>query len=400
MTGALNVLILEDRPEDAEVMAAELRRGGFDLSWIRADTERDYLAGLSSEVDVILADYSMPGFGALRALELLDESELDIPFIVVTGYLSDEDAAATIRAGAVDYLLKDRLARLGPTVERFLREKKIKAERAAVKTANIELQRTNDARSKLLASVSHELRTPLTAMMAFADILHGNRENNLSARQLDQLDVIRRGGQRIEVLIDDLLDVSRVDAGQFDLEFTPFDFRAAVEEIEEAHTPAFSARGQVLKFDNLPEPTWLNGDRSRVIQVFDNLLTNAHKYSPESTEVNVAVTVEDDVVEVVVVDQGIGISRDDQEFVFEPFFRAANKETCKESGTGLGLVIVKAIVVLHGGRVELESEWGAGTTVRTWFPGVVAEPPEAVAVAEAPAEMSGARRGVNRRAWL
>ena len=135
MTATLDVLILDDQPLDAELMAAELRRAGFDLAWERVDTEDEYLAGLNHEVDVILADYSMPGFGAMRALQLLHERELDIPFIVVTGALSDDIAVETVDAGADDYLLKDRLARLGPTVERVLQEKKAREEKRAAETA-------------------------------------------------------------------------------------------------------------------------------------------------------------------------------------------------------------------------------------------------------------------------
>ena len=109
MSIPLRVLILEDRPADAELMLHELRRAGFDPVWERVDTEADYLSRLDPALDLILADYSLPQFDALRALHLLQERGLDIPFVIVSGAIGEHIAVAAIREGAADYLLKDRL---------------------------------------------------------------------------------------------------------------------------------------------------------------------------------------------------------------------------------------------------------------------------------------------------
>ena len=135
MPTAIRVLILEDRPEDAELMAEELRRGGFDPLWQRVETEADYLAGLAWGPSVILADYHLPGFDAARALRLLQERGLDIPFIVVSGFIGEDLAVATMRQGAADYLLKDRLVRLAPAVSRVLEEKRLREEKRATEEA-------------------------------------------------------------------------------------------------------------------------------------------------------------------------------------------------------------------------------------------------------------------------
>ena len=132
---AIRVLILEDRREDAELMVEELRRGGFDSLWQRVETEADYLAGLDSGPSVILADYHLPGFDAARALQLLRERSLDIPFIVVSGVIGEDIAVATMRQGAADYLLKDRLVRLAPAVSRVLEEKRLREEKRATEEA-------------------------------------------------------------------------------------------------------------------------------------------------------------------------------------------------------------------------------------------------------------------------
>jgi PAS domain S-box-containing protein len=135
MPTAIRVLILEDRPEDAELMVEELRRGGFDPLWQRVETEADYLAGLASGPSVILADYHLPGFDAARALQLLRERSLDIPFIVVSGVIGEDIAVATMRQGAADYLLKDRLVRLAPAVSRVIEEKRLREENRGAEEA-------------------------------------------------------------------------------------------------------------------------------------------------------------------------------------------------------------------------------------------------------------------------
>lgn len=135
MPTAIRVLILEDRPEDAELMVEELRRGAFDPLWQRVDTEADYLACLVPNLSVILADYHLPAFDARRALQLLQERSLDIPFIVVSGAIGEDIAVATMRQGAADYLLKDRLMRLAPAVNRVLEEKRLRDEKRAAEEA-------------------------------------------------------------------------------------------------------------------------------------------------------------------------------------------------------------------------------------------------------------------------
>jgi PAS domain S-box-containing protein len=129
MAVPLRVLILEDSPADAELMLHELRRAGFDPDWVRVDTEADYCAALETPFDVVLADYSLPQYDALRALRLLQDRALDIPFIVVTGSIGEEAAVTCMKQGAADYLLKDRLARLGPVVGHALEQRRLRDEK-------------------------------------------------------------------------------------------------------------------------------------------------------------------------------------------------------------------------------------------------------------------------------
>jgi diguanylate cyclase (GGDEF)-like protein/PAS domain S-box-containing protein len=143
----LNVLILEDRASDSELMVAELRRSGFSPTWQRVETEQEYLAGLAPDLDVILADYSLPQFDALRALELRNQRELEVPFIIVSGSIGEEQAVSVMRQGAADYLLKDRLARLGGAVRHSLEQRQLRLER---QQAQIQLEHS-EQRFRLLA---------------------------------------------------------------------------------------------------------------------------------------------------------------------------------------------------------------------------------------------------------
>jgi len=141
------VLIVEDRLTDAELILRELRRAGFIPDWQRVDTEADFAASLHPDLEVILSDYSMPAFSGLRALEMLQEHGLDIPFIIVSGTIGEDTAVAAMKQGATDYLLKDRLTRLGPAVEQALEQGRLRRER----------QRSGEALRLFRALVDHSV---------------------------------------------------------------------------------------------------------------------------------------------------------------------------------------------------------------------------------------------------
>ncbi len=135
MATKLRVLILEDQPTDAEIMVNELRRSGIELDWTRVETEQDFLAGLDPPPDVILADYSLPHFDAIRALYLTRKHRPDVPFIIVSGTIGEERAVAVMKEGATDYLLKDRLARLGAAVLQAIKLKQLQDEKRRTELA-------------------------------------------------------------------------------------------------------------------------------------------------------------------------------------------------------------------------------------------------------------------------
>ena len=238
---------------------------------------------------------------------------------------------------------------------------------------NRELLRVNEARSEFVSTVSHELKTPLTSILAFTDILARNPDGNLTSRQIDHLKVMRRSGDRLNTLIEDLLDVSRVDAGTLKLEYSQFPVRELFNEVADTFASMISERGQSLDME-LPDEAWIEADRQRLAQVLTNLLSNACKYSPEGAHIELKTWREDDRLLVTITDSGIGISQQDQTRLFTPFFRADNVLTRSVAGTGLGLAITKSIVELHEGQIEVESELNAGTTFRLQIPGIRSGP--------------------------
>src|SRR5689334_3828208 len=154
MSTPLRVLILEDRRSDIELVLHELRRAGFEPNWQHADNETDYLAGLDSAPDIILADYFLPGFDGMRALELLQQRGLDIPLIIVSGLIGEDMAVEAMQKGASDYVLKDRLPRLRPAVTQALEQKRLRDEERRLAQ---EAERLNEFNHNILQTMSEGL---------------------------------------------------------------------------------------------------------------------------------------------------------------------------------------------------------------------------------------------------
>lgn len=164
MARVIRVLIVEDNPSDAELLVRELRRAGFDPQWKRVQTEPDYLVELEKLPDIILSDYSLPQFCGLRAAELLQKRDLNIPFILISGTVGEDVAVEAMKQGATDYLLKDRIARLGRAVEQALEKKRLREEGKVadeeIRSQLHELQRWHEAmlgREERVVELKHEV---------------------------------------------------------------------------------------------------------------------------------------------------------------------------------------------------------------------------------------------------
>jgi len=249
------------------------------------------------------------------------------------------------------------------THERELRER--------IADQNEELQAANEAKNRFLSQVSHELKTPLTVVSGFLDLLVADQEGNLTLDQRESLEIMQGNAHRLDVLINDLLDLSRIDIGRFNLEKGGFDAVELLRETVRGFQPILACRRQTLS-SSLPEgELWMHADRERLGQVTSNLLSNASKYSPEDSQIELSADAGNGALHVAVSDRGIGISEEDQRRIFAHFYRVESEETRGVPGTGLGLAIAKSLVDLHGGTMWVSSELGEGTTVEYEVPGVI-----------------------------
>jgi two-component system, OmpR family, phosphate regulon sensor histidine kinase PhoR len=228
-----------------------------------------------------------------------------------------------------------------------------------------DFMRALEVKEEFVASVSHELRTPLTSIHGFTSLVL--ERDDLPDEVVQQLGVVVRNVDRLDRLVADLLQTAQVERGLVHLERERTDIAAIVRQSVEAIRPSVSAHGLTLA-TRVPERLVVMVDPQRFAQVVDNLLSNAVKYTPAGGRVEVDLSVTHERVELLVVDTGIGIGSRDRNHVFSRFFRTRTAAQQSIQGIGLGLSITKAIVDSHGGRIEVESEEGRGSTFRVRLP--------------------------------
>ena len=224
-----------------------------------------------------------------------------------------------------------------------------------------ELEEASRHKSELLANMSHELRTPLNAIIGFSQVLRERMFGELNAKQEEYVDDILSSGYHLLGLIDDVLDLSKVEAGQLEVHVAPFSLREALESGVVMVRERATENGVEVALQPLDGVDVVTGDERRVRQVIFNLLSNAVKFSPPGGVVDVRAAQVNGEVRVSVVDRGPGIADDEHERVFEEFHQT-EAGLDQQEGTGLGLAVSKRLVELHGGRIWVESELGKGST--------------------------------------
>lgn len=358
MTKPLRVLLVEDSEDDVRLLLVELRRGGYDPVSARVETASEMGAALDTEAwDIIISDYRMPQFNGLAALKLVQGRGLDLPFILVSGAIGDDLAVEAMKAGAHDFLVKGSLARLAPAVERELCDAEARRQRRRaeeeLRTALDQAQAANRAKEHFLAVVSHELRTPLTPVLLTTHILA--RRTDLPLAVKDALKMIRRNIQLEVRLIDDLLDLTRLERGKIEILDEEVDVHKAIRRAVEVSTPDIEARGQCLEMALDAARHHLRGDMTRLQQVCWNLLKNSSKFTPNGGRIRLASHNEPGRIVIVVTDNGIGIEPDSLRKIFLPFEQADDSIARSHGGLGLGLAIAKANVDAHGGQITATS---------------------------------------------
>jgi len=237
----------------------------------------------------------------------------------------------------------------------------LEAATAELRAANERLQELDRLKDDFVSTVSHELRTPLTSIRAFSEILLNDPDVPRQERQ-NFLDIIVKESERLTRLINEVLDLAKIEAGRMEWRMEPIDMRQLIEDATASVSQLFNEKKVALTTDLPPGPTMVNADRDRMMQVVINLLSNAAKFSePKKGRVEVKLSAKADALRVAVVDNGPGIPADEATHVFEKFHQVTDQQKGKPKGTGLGLAITRLIVEHHGGHIWVEDTSAKGT---------------------------------------
>jgi len=300
-------------------------------------------------------------------------SELCVPLVVgpwVIGVLNVESPQVNAFSEDDQRLLTTLASNLAILVERARLFEEVEAatiesqQRAkALEAANVRLQELDRLKDEFLASMSHELRTPLNSIIGFSEVLVDGLLGELTPEQNDCVKNVHSGGEHLLSLINDILDLSKIEAGRMRLEPTTFDIAELMAEAEATARPLVEKKLQVLTLEPADDLPPLTADRFRIKQVLLNLLSNASKFTPMEGHITLSCHLANPAtVQFSVADDGIGIKPEDQEIIFEEFRQADGSHTREMTGTGLGLAISKRLVEMHGGRIWAESEYRNGAT--------------------------------------
>jgi signal transduction histidine kinase len=350
----------ESRRAQAEALARDLNQLALELATattgkandLIADNARAYASSRSLFVGVAV--------GAIGLALLLG---FVLSWSVIGPIQRIDSRLAAIAAGDfsghVDVENRDELGALAANVNQMNDE---------LRRLYAELEASSQHKSDFLASMSHELRTPLNAIIGFSQVLREEMFGPVNEKQAEYLDDIVSSGNHLLTLINDVLDLSKVEAGQVELEVGPFSLREALERGVVMVRERATGDGVQVELSAGPEVDVVDGDERRIKQVIFNLLSNAVKFTPAGGAVDVSAARVNGDVRISVADTGPGIAPEDHERIFEEFQQTGTGVEHAE-GTGLGLALSKRLVELHGGRIWLESELGKGSTFVFTLPG-------------------------------
>jgi signal transduction histidine kinase len=363
----LRALLLEDNQLDAELVLRALRKHNFEVSaWIVQD-EAGFTQALRSHCpDIVLADFNLPNWTGMAALDVLRREGLDIPMILVSGAVGDMNAVDCIKRGATDYVLKDGLARLPEAVRRALEERELRQSRRQAEQDLArkveELARSNADLEQFAYVASHDLQEPLRMVTAYTQLLAERYRGKLDADADKFIGYASEGAMRMQVLIQDLLAFSRV--GRSGSSNESIDCNTVMQEVLQALSAAVEESGAVISYPQLPQ---IQGDRTQLGQVFQNLIGNAIKFrGKEAPKISVQAENKDEQWCFEVSDNGIGIPPENSGHVFEVFYRLHARS--EYPGNGIGLAICKKIIERYGGRIWVESQGGSGSHFKFTLP--------------------------------
>jgi signal transduction histidine kinase/CheY-like chemotaxis protein/CHASE3 domain sensor protein len=234
--------------------------------------------------------------------------------------------------------------------------------------ANIELEQASKMKSEFLANMSHELRTPLNAIIGFSEVLQDGTFGSLNDRQERYVGNVLGSGKHLLGLVNDILDISKVEAGRMDLHLEELNVESLLPQVHATMLPVAQKKGVRLQLGASAQRSMVRADRSRFIQIMYNLLSNAIKFTPSEGSVMVSTKCENEMITIAVTDTGIGIDPADQDRIFEEFEQVDSAAARGQEGTGLGLALTRRLIALHGGTLQVQSAPGEGSTFTVSLP--------------------------------
>ncbi|HCM76243.1 MAG TPA: hybrid sensor histidine kinase/response regulator [Cytophagales bacterium] len=365
----LKILIIEDMEDDVELVKRVLTKEGIPFTIYCVDQRDEYLKGLMEfKPNVILSDHSLPQFNSVEALEICHRIGVDVPFILVTGTVSEEFAVNCLKNGADNYVLKGNLSRLPSAILNALKQREIeknrkKAERELHKQNQI-LVKVNNELDRFVYSVSHNLRSPLMSVQGLLNIARKEVEQNSVARLNEYFDMMDASIDKLDNTLKEILDYSK--NARVDIEIGSIN-------VKEMLVACIDKLKYITGADQLKTNIIIDGSESiycdffRLNVIFINLISNAINYRDINKETNtllITVRTFPYKTSLTFQDNGIGIFSDLKDKVFEMFYRASDRS----NGSGLGLYIVKETIDKLEGKVSIDSQIGIGTTVEIDIP--------------------------------
>jgi signal transduction histidine kinase len=369
----LKILLIDFNPQNIMKIKESLsgaRGVSYDISFIQRE-ENVLKKAEEGDFDAILISYDLPGDNGLEILSDLQYKDLGGPVIMMADRGDEEFATQAMRQGAYDYVIRDEGFEKGiPVVihnalnafrakkEKERLQNEIAAKKTELEAANRKLKQLDKIKSAFVANVAHEFRTPLTIIKGNVDLVVKGGLGDVTSQQREMLDGAVGVANRLSRLVNDLLDISKIESGKMQLKKEEVNMNRIIEENISAFTKLIKDKKQSLQKDLAKDMPSITADMDKITQVFVNILSNAVKYSPERGSISIrSVNLEKEIM-VEVSDTGEGVAPENIDKVFDKFTRVTAD---KKEGTGLGLPIAKDIVVLHNGRMWVKSELGKGS---------------------------------------
>ncbi len=403
MTNAeFEFLLVEDNPDHAQLVRAAIqraRKGRYHV-WLASSAEAAIKLFETMRFNLIISDFRLPGKTGLDLLLWLNENGIETPLVMLTGAGDEKVAVQAMQEGAYNYVVKDdvylqviphvideALLQYLSNQEKARLEREIREKNVALERANRELKKLDQLKSDFIASVSHEIRTPLNAVKESISLVLDGIADPKQEKGKRILQIGNRNIERLTIMINDLLDFAKIEAGKMRLHFAFCDLQTLIDEVVIAFHAACENKKVKLVFAPPENPPVVYADAERIIQVLNNLVGNAIKFTPENGRITISYQeISGEMIQVTVADTAAGIPKEDQARVFERFEQLENSNLERGSrGTGLGLSICKELIKLHHGKIWVESESGKGSrfiftvpTTEQVYNGISDVPPDSI----------------------